>query len=970
MSERWRKVEDILQAALERPAAERPAFLNKICGGDEELKREVESLLAFEDRAEAFIETCVMQEVGDLVVEEKSTPLVGRTFGHYRVIALIGAGGMGEVYLAEDTRLGRNIALKVLTRGFTQDRQQLQRFEQEARAASALSHPNIMAIHDIGQADNTHYIVSELIDGETLRQRLSRGPMPVGESLDIVSQVAGALHSAHEAGIVHRDVKPENIMMRRDGFVKVLDFGLAKLQENTAGQPGLSTETGLVFGTPRYMSPEQARGQKVDGRSDIFSLGIVLYETLSGSYPFPGDTSADVIASLLQKDPVPISQFLADTPEALESITSRALEKKPEDRYQTVQEFLSDVRRLKQRLDFEEELERSGASTRARDASRRFASGETSGPWWRSNAVRAGVAVAVLAIVAAGLLLFLKPRGTPEQDGPLKDIAVTQLTDQPGPEYFPSLSPDGKSLIYVSGGSGNRDVYLQRIGGRNALNLTKDNPTDDTQPVFSPDAERIAFRSERDGGGIYLMRATGESVTRLTDFGYNPAWSPRGDAIAVATESTTQLPTRPNVSELWTINVASGERRLITEGDALQPSWSPGGHRIAYWSRPKETGRGDDIWTVAPDGSKPVQVTNDRPIDWNPVWSPDGKYLYFSSTRGGSMNVWRIPIDEQTGTVLGQPEAVTLPAASAQHLSFSADGSRLAYVAQEMTRNLKKVNFDPASRKIIGEQAWITKGSLQLWFPDLSPDGEWLVCYSTSGQQRHLYLMRSDGSGLRDLIDDEHRYYWPRWSPDGKLIAFSARRTGVYELWLINRDGSGLRQLTYSSGEPGAHYAPWSPDGMRIAYSVHNPRNECFVFQPGTAWSEQTPDPLPQLSDPHLSFEAWSWSPDGKKLAGVRHLPDNSHAGIGIYDLQSRTYRWITDFGDWPLWLNDGKRLLFVAHGKVHLIDGETGKYQTLFSVTDEEVDIGSPGLTRDNRAIYFSAVTVEADIWTAQLGR
>ena len=586
--------------------------------------------------------------------------------------------------------------------------------------------------------------------------------------------------------------------------------------------------------------------------------------------------------------------------------------------------------------------------------------------WLSTREGKIFLALAVMTILASlGYLLLRRLPGTKETAAP-RNFTFTQLTDQPGPEFFPSLSPDGKSLVYASRASGNWDIYLQRVGGRNSTDLTKDSQADDTQPAFSPDGERIAFRSEREGGGVYLMGATGEPVVRLSDFGYSPSWSPDGGQIVVGTEKIPQPSTRPSKSQLWTINVKTNERRLMSEGDALQPNYSPHEQRIAYWSRPSRAGQRESIWTIPADGGEAVAVTNGATTDLNPVWSPDGKRLYFSSNRGGSTNIWRVAIDEKSGVVLGQPEAVTTigAATSALYLSLSGDGRRLAYVAQEEIRNLRKVSFDPSAGKTASEPVSVTRGSMQLWFPDASPDGEWLACYSM-GNQRHILIMRTDGSGLRDLTDDSFRHYWPRWSPDGKRIAFSSRRSGNFELWVINRDGSGLQQLTQAQG---AHYSPWSPDGRMIAYSIHTPKNDCVIVQPDKAWNEQKLEYLPPLSDSSLSFEGWSWSPDGKRLAGIKHLPSGVHSGIGVYDLESKNYTWFTDFGDWPRWLNDNRRLLFVSQGKMLLLDTRTRKYQPVLTVTDEDVDIGSPGLSPDNRTIYFTYVAAEADIWLMTL--
>ncbi len=997
--ERWKEIERVYHAALKQDVSLRSAFLDHACAGDEALRKEVESLLPYDTRAEKFIESPALEVAAKAMAEDQSSSLAGRTFGHYKILSLLGAGGMGEVYLAEDPRLGRRVALKLLPNQFTQDQERVRRLEQEARAASALSHPNILTIHEIGRVDNHHFIVTEFIEGQTLRRKLASGRMELEDKLDVALQVAGALSAAHAVGIVHRDIKPENVMIRPDGLVKVLDFGLAKLTQMRNADLGLpneesdtlmgspqndpqsatpnpqSTAPGMVMGTVSYMSPEQVRGIRVDARTDIFSLGIVLYEMIAGWAPFTGETTSDVIVSILEKEPPPIARYLPDAHHELERIVNKALRKDWEERYQTIKDMLIDLRSLKRQLDFEAELARSKArasnDTRAvgddpREAATSLPPTSRASPWWWRRP-DAKMALALGAIMALTILafLFLRPRSqTKETQSPLRNATFAQLTDQPGPEYFPSLSPDGKSFVYASRASGNWDIYLQRVGGRNPINLTKDSPADDSQPAYSPDGEHIAFRSEREGGGIYLMGATGESVRRVADSGYNPAWAPDGEKILFATESITEPLTRATNSQLWMVTIASGEKHLITGGDALQPQCSPRGYRIAYWTRPKLSGQGEDIWTMPANGGEPARITTGAGTNWNPVWSPDGKYLYFSSNRTGSMNIWRVPIDEKSGTLLGEPEAVTTigAATSAQHFSFSRDG-RVAYVAEEQMRNLRKVGFDPASGKVVGVPVKITQGSMQFWFPDPSPDGQWLTCYST-GSQRHIFIMRTDGSDLRDLTDDAYRYAWPRWSPDGKRIAFSSRRTGSYELWIINRDGSGLRQLTQGHKTGGAHYSPWSPDGTKIAYSIHLPENDCVIFQPDKAWSEQTLEHFSPLSDPSVAFEAWSWSPDGNRVAGIRHLFGSIHAGIGIYDLESRQYDWLTDFGDYPLWLNDGRRILFVNRGKLLLLDTKTRKYQPVLTVTDEEVDIGSPGLSRDNQTIYFSFVASEADIW------
>jgi serine/threonine-protein kinase len=370
--ERWQEVDELVQAALERAPHERAAFLAEACANDEDLRREVESLLSFEGQATGFIEAPSYKATAEMFVSEGGTPLfAGRTLGHYRVEREIGRGGMGEIYLAVDTRLGRPVALKLLPASFIRDAERVARFRREARAVSLLNHPNIVTIYEIGEAEGLRFIVTEYVEGMTLRQMLSRGRLAREQALDIAVQTASALVAAHEAGIIHRDTKPENVMVRADGYVKVLDFGLAKMTE-CVGSDGnssssdsptvitLNTSPGLVMGTLTYMSPEQARGLKVDARTDVWSLGVVLYEMIAGHPPFEGETPSDCISLILQKEPLPLARYAADVPTELERIVTRALRKDREERYQTIKDLAIDLKSFRQHAEFEAKMKRSG----------------------------------------------------------------------------------------------------------------------------------------------------------------------------------------------------------------------------------------------------------------------------------------------------------------------------------------------------------------------------------------------------------------------------------------------------------------------------------------------------------------------------------------------------------------------------------------------------------------------------------
>jgi serine/threonine protein kinase len=362
-SERWQQVKELFEAGLECGPGERTTYLAQACAGDEAIRQEVESLLAAHEGDSSFMNT----PVGNLLVADQPMLTAGQHFGPYEEISPLGEGGMGQVYLAVDTRLGRKVALKLLPSSYTGDAERVRRFGQEARAASALNHPNIVTIHEIGQTDSLHFIATEFVDGETLRQRLSRQPSNLGEALDIAVQVASALAVAHEAGIIHRDIKPENIMIRPDGYVKILDFGLAKLGDQK-NKPivGLEDETvrqnktakGVILGTVNYMSPEQAKGSQVDERTDIFSLGAVVYEMIAGRTPFADDSVLETLANLINSEPLPLSHFTANLPDKLEQVVSKMLRKKAAERYQTMKDLLADFKDLRENLTFEEKLER------------------------------------------------------------------------------------------------------------------------------------------------------------------------------------------------------------------------------------------------------------------------------------------------------------------------------------------------------------------------------------------------------------------------------------------------------------------------------------------------------------------------------------------------------------------------------------------------------------------------------------
>jgi serine/threonine protein kinase len=882
--ERLKKVEEIYHAVLEISPSTRKQFLQSSCGDDVELRKEVESLLSFEKTFASIIDSSPQSLVEEVFSEEKHSILIGTTINQYKILSLLGEGGMGSVFLAQDTKLERKVAIKFLANKLSKDSNRLNRFFQEAKAASALNHPNIITVYEIGDVENKPFIVSEFIDGKTLTDFLFLEELKLSRVLEIATQIASALATAHEAGIIHRDIKPDNVMIRRDGIVKILDFGLAKLSQKPLEIDSEAvtkfkklTVDGMILGTPQYMSPEQARGQKVDLRTDIFSFGVMLYEMISGKQAFDGVNALDIIGSILKSEPRSLSELIPDISVDLERIVNKALLKDRNLRYQRIEDFLTDLSNVKKNIEIEDVSHNNTTVLKPQKTRENTISVATT----RRFSLIHALGFSILALVGFSTIWWFFNGKNMTVATNLKTEEVVNWTSSPGEMYsVGSFSPDGKMVAFSSTKVGSKNIWIKQTSSGEAIQITKDE-FGNTNPVWSPNREELAFYSTRGNeSGFWRIPTLGGSpklISKIDD----------GSSRLLFWSKTGQLYYHSE-SNIYAVDVVAGTTKQLsnfTAADLIgqRLSVSPDEKTIVY---SKTESDGTSIWTMNIEDKITNKILDSKTEIRNLTWHPDSNRVFYSSSVDGTFQIFVTDISSTTPRQLSFSEQDNLV------LDVSFDGTNILFGSAKEESDVWGVNLKEPKESIAASDI-----NSELW-AEASPDGKTLAYQSISHLSQGNKLF--SGNIFSKIIgsNDQPKEIikngsLPKWSPDGKMLAFIRANREIRQLETVSLVSSGQKTLTTNEIQSISHTVlpynrlqtadfSWSPDSSKVAYitKTNGKSNIWSVNSDGSNDAQIT-----ENNDLNLNLNCPIWSADGKKI--IFSSKTNNSEGKPIHNIRS-----------------------------------------------------------------------------------
>jgi eukaryotic-like serine/threonine-protein kinase len=915
--DRWQHIDELFHAVAERAPHEREAFLDEACAGNDSLRREVESLLAADSAAEEMATAKLPAKVAAEMLDKPSARVAaGQLLNQYRILSALGAGGMGEVFLAEDSRLKRKVALKLLPAHFASDPDRVRRFEQEAQAVSALNHPNILTIYEVGESERHHFLVTEFIEGQTLRQQLNDGRLPVRAVLNVATQVVSALAAAHAAGIIHRDIKPENIMVRPDGVTKVLDFGLAKLTESgiTTSEPAekkASTESGVVMGTIGYMSPEQVRGQKVDHRSDIFAVGVILYEMLSGQRAFTGDSAVEVMNAILKEEPPELAETNAKISPALDRIVRRCLEKKPEHRFQSASDLGFALSTLTTpsgaRLETNEVLPSVTGNLPATGKARLF--GDVRLAWF---------AAVLLLLAMFGLLWgdFTRQPVASAVAGRFTIAAPEQVHELDAM----ALSPDGRTLAFKAWSAGKNQLWIRPLDSFTARALPGTVGSSGS-PFWSPDSHWIAFRDVNKLKKIDLTDGTQQTICDVssTTEGFGGTWNRAGDILIYYSSIIYRVPATGGTP----VPVPGFEQ--VRQGITRRAvRFLPDGQHFLYLATAPQQ-ESPEIYLGSLDGkvNKPLLKTNSCAI-YTTTAEGEGRLLF---VRNGTLMAQSF--DAKRLTLTGEPFRVaeSVRVAVGFRGDFSAsDNGTLIYVPRGVSESTQLTWIDRTGKPLESVNAVGTDESLKLSddeFPKLSADGRRVAIElaDPNGNGDAYVLDLARGAKTRVTFDPGNDRY-PIWSPDGNHIVWLSTRGGERAFYRKLASGGGQEELLLKSD---VNFMPydWSADGRFILYMRYPPQTRGDIWVLPLRGDRQ---PIPFLQTPFHETRA-RFSPDGRWIAYMSNETGAYEIYVQPFPATGAKWQVSTKSGSNPQWRGDGKELYYHADdGKQIAVEVRSGK--------------------------------------------